>query len=170
MKMHKDGKILGITDTVDSGAAIIENGKIISAVNEERLIRKKMAYGFPIHSIFKVLKLSKTLPEDIEYVAVATKYNYFYPQSLPFDGWFRTNRGIRREVMSFFESCMVPIIGRGNFLKETYLLIKHSFLKKRDDAIVKLLKTVYHIESPVKFVNHQYAHACSAYFTSGLKQ
>ena len=34
--------ILGIADHVNSGAAIIIDGRVVAAVNEERLIRKKM--------------------------------------------------------------------------------------------------------------------------------
>ena len=64
-------KILGIADGMVSGAALIENGRIAAAINEERLIRMKMAVGFPLNSICKVLEITQTDPSDIDYVAVA---------------------------------------------------------------------------------------------------
>ena len=50
--------ILGVSDSHDAGAAIIKDGKIIVAVSEERLCRKKFAYGFPFKSIKEVLRLA----------------------------------------------------------------------------------------------------------------
>jgi predicted NodU family carbamoyl transferase len=44
-------RILGISDHVVSGAAVLEDGRVPAAVNEERLIRKKMVLGFPRKSI-----------------------------------------------------------------------------------------------------------------------
>src|SRR5688572_1139208 len=43
--------VLGITDGISCGAAILRDGVIEAAVNEERLSRLKMAYGFPRQSI-----------------------------------------------------------------------------------------------------------------------
>ena len=43
--------ILGINDGHNSGASIFLNGKLICAISEERLSRKKNEYGFPRKSI-----------------------------------------------------------------------------------------------------------------------
>ena len=64
-------KILGIHVSHDSGAAIIENGKILAAVNEERLTREKMFWGTPKKSILEVMRLTKTRPKDIKAIAIA---------------------------------------------------------------------------------------------------
>ena len=53
-------RILGIADGQTCGAAIIEDGRIIATINEERIARIKMARGFPWQSIPEVLKLSNT--------------------------------------------------------------------------------------------------------------
>ena len=44
----------------DSGAAVIVDGQIVSAVNEERLSRKKSDGSYPFQSIEKVLELAGT--------------------------------------------------------------------------------------------------------------
>ena len=47
--------ILGISTGHDSGACIVVDGKIVAAINEERLSRIKNNVGFPLRSIEKVL-------------------------------------------------------------------------------------------------------------------
>jgi predicted NodU family carbamoyl transferase len=55
-------RVLGISDGMTGGAALIEDGKIISAIHEERLIRAKMATGFPRESICN--DLSRTITAE----------------------------------------------------------------------------------------------------------
>ena len=42
---------LGIWDGHDAGAALVEGDRIVFAVNEERLSRRKLEVGFPFRSI-----------------------------------------------------------------------------------------------------------------------
>ena len=70
-------KVLGITDHIISGAAIIEDGKVLAAVNEERLVRKKMVMGFPRKSIEAVLKMTNVRPDEIDNVSVASQWGSF---------------------------------------------------------------------------------------------
>lgn len=56
-------KILGISNTKDSGACLLINGKLVAAVNEERLNRQKLTREFPTKSIswiFQEFGLSST--------------------------------------------------------------------------------------------------------------
>ena len=92
-------RILGISDHIISGAAVLEDGVITAAVNEERLVRKKMVMGFPRKSIQMVLELAKIRPEQIDYVAVASKRGHFMDQYVDFDaGTFDVNRGFVKEL------------------------------------------------------------------------
>ena len=52
--------VLGIHDGHNSGCAIFKNGKLICALSEERVTRKKNEYGFPFNSINFCLKFSKS--------------------------------------------------------------------------------------------------------------
>ena len=67
--------VLGLTDGITCGAAVIRNGVVLAAVNEERLSRLKMAYGFPRQSIAEVLRIAGLAPNDIDLVAQATANN-----------------------------------------------------------------------------------------------
>jgi len=62
--------ILGINVGRESGASLIINNKIVAAVNEERLSRKKNDSGFPFLSIREVLYLEKISIKDLNIIAI----------------------------------------------------------------------------------------------------
>ena len=64
-------KILGISIGHDSGAAVVIDGNLVAAINEERLSRKKLHIGFPTQSIDKVLEISNL--KDLYNLAVQEK-------------------------------------------------------------------------------------------------
>jgi len=64
---------LGINDGHNSSATIFYNGKLLCAISEERLSRKKNEYGFPVKAINYCLKAANIKKNKIDYVAVGTK-------------------------------------------------------------------------------------------------
>ena len=46
-----DDWILGVWDGHDSGAALVRGNRVIAAVNEERLTRRKLEIRFPGQSV-----------------------------------------------------------------------------------------------------------------------
>ncbi len=64
--------ILGIWDGHDCGAALLRDGVLVAAVNEERLTRRKLEIGFPQRSISCCLELAGLEPADVEVVAFST--------------------------------------------------------------------------------------------------
>jgi carbamoyltransferase len=66
------GFILGIWDGHDAGAALLCNDKIIYAVNEERLTRRKLEIAFPRLSILSCLRFAAIPPSAISTIAVST--------------------------------------------------------------------------------------------------
>ena len=63
--------ILGISAFYhDSAAALINDGKIIAAAQEERFSRKKHDSSYPFHAVEFVLKESNLKLSDIDYIAV----------------------------------------------------------------------------------------------------
>lgn len=57
------------------------DGRVICAVAEERLVRRKHMLGYPMHAIDQVLEISGVAPSDIDRIAVSTvhlppKYQY----------------------------------------------------------------------------------------------
>jgi carbamoyltransferase len=64
--------ILGIWDGHDSGAALLQNGQLRFAVNEERLSRRKLEVAFPARSIDACLGYAGLRPDDVQVVAAST--------------------------------------------------------------------------------------------------
>ena len=68
----KDELILGVWDGHDSGAALIKGDRVLAAVNEERLSRRKLEIRFPVSSIQACLSCAGVFPQDVDAVAVST--------------------------------------------------------------------------------------------------
>ena len=81
-------RILGIADGQTSGAAIVEDGRILAALNEERIVRIKLARGFPWESIHEVLRLTSTDPADIGGIAIGTANMELREKVMGWPGWF----------------------------------------------------------------------------------
>ena len=66
--------ILGISAFYhDSAAALVVDGKIVAAAQEERFTRKKHDHAFPVHAIEYCLREAGLKPEDLDYVGFYDK-------------------------------------------------------------------------------------------------
>ena len=163
-------KILGIADGLTSGAALIENGKIVYAINEERLIRAKMATGFPRESISKVLADTHTMPREIDAIAIAMVNDFFRKKAVPFEGWFVRDQAPLKEALLSASSHITRVVGAKPLLQNSYYALKSQIGKARRAGIQELLRHDWGFACPIKFIDHHFAHACSAYFTAGLDE
>ena len=64
--------ILGIWDGHDSGAALLRDGRLCCAINEERLTRRKLEIAFPARSIAACLAQAGVGAEQVHVVAAST--------------------------------------------------------------------------------------------------
>jgi predicted NodU family carbamoyl transferase len=70
--------ILGISAYYhDSAAALIHNGEIISAAQEERFTRKKHDAAFPTNALKYCLSSASLHPDEIDYVVFYVHFNRF---------------------------------------------------------------------------------------------
>lgn len=158
-----------MTDGVNCGAAIVADGLVLAAVNEERLSRLKMAYGFPRQSIAEVIRLAGIAPADIERVTVATEDNYFVDAVRPFDGWLQSDKGFVRNAVFNTASRFSLLVDTVPGLERLYYTTRKPLFASRRRAIGRILRQEFDIPAAVEFIDHHYAHATSAYFTSGFK-
>jgi len=63
---------LGIWDGHDAGAALLRDGELAFAINEERLTRRKLEIGFPARSIRAALAHAAITPAEVTEVAACT--------------------------------------------------------------------------------------------------
>jgi len=64
-------RVLGVSDNHNAGAALVIDGRLVAAVNEERIVREKNAAGFPARAIAETLRLGGLAPAEIDRVVVA---------------------------------------------------------------------------------------------------
>jgi carbamoyltransferase len=67
-------RILGLSAFYhDSAAALVEDGRVIAAAQEERFTRKKHDSGFPHHALGYCLEAAGTRLDDVDYVVFYDK-------------------------------------------------------------------------------------------------
>ena len=146
--------ILGISCFYhDSAAALIKDGEIIAAAQEERFSRKKHDARFPEHAIRYCLSEAKIQLHNVSEVV-------FYDKPLvKFERLLSTYLAYAPKGFLSFISAM-PV-----WLKEK-LFIK-SLLKKSLSQIGKCKKSEV---PPLMFAEHQQSHAASAFFPSPFEK
>src|SRR3972149_626208 len=72
-------RVLGVNDGINASVALIEDGVVRFALQEERFSGIKEHVGFPYKAMEKVLKLAGIAANDVDEMALATKYVTFSP-------------------------------------------------------------------------------------------
>lgn len=138
--------ILGISAFYhDSAAALIKDGEIIAAAQEERFTRKKHDFGFPINAVNYCLKEAKISKDDLTSVI-------FYDK--PFLKFER----ILETYLNYAPK------GIQSFLKAVPLWIKEKIW------IPELIKKEMNYVGEVHFAEHHESHAASAFYPSPFDQ
>lgn len=158
--------VLGIIDSKPSSAAILKDGQILSAIAEERLCRMKMASGMPRQAIQQVMKDAGVTPQEIDLVAVSQRVSVFEPEPIPWNGWFDPKHAGKPRPFEKISGALAPVAGYIPFAQKTHHKIKELLSRKRLAQIPEYLEKEYGITAPVRYYDHHYCHATSAYYTS----
>jgi carbamoyltransferase len=146
-------QVLGISAFYhDSAAAIVADGRIIAAAQEERFTRKKHDAGFPTHAIAYCLEAAGRKLPDIDHIV-------FYDKPfLKFERLLETYLAFAPKGFTSFRMAM-PI-----WLKEK--LFQKSLLGK------ELRKIDADWKAPEKlfFTEHHLSHAASAFYPSPFEE
>lgn len=138
--------ILGISAYYhDSAAALIKDGQVVAAVEEERLSRIKHDNGFPTRAIEYCLAQEGVSINDVDYVV------FYEKPFLKFERILMTSFGTFPSSYRFFREAML------NMLKEK-LWVKEIIQRK--------LK----YQKEVLFVEHHLSHAASTFFCSPFQE
>lgn len=142
-------KILGISAFYhDSAAAIIEDGEIIAAAQEERFTRKKHDPNFPTNAVKFCLNYAGTTIDQLDGIA-------FYDKPLlKFERLLETYYAFVPKGLSSFITAIPVWLKEKMFLKR----LIHEELEKIQSYDKKKLKLL--------FPEHHLSHAASAYYSS----
>ena len=145
--------ILGISAFYhDSAAALIIDGKIIAAAQEERFSRKKHDARYPFHAVEYVLKESKLNLDQIDHIV------FFEKPFLKFERLLETYMAFAPRGFKSFSFSM-PIWLREKLFQKKFLFDK---LKLHDENFDEIKK--------INFSEHHYSHAASAFYPSPFKE
>ena len=139
----KKNVILGISAWYhDSAAALLVDGEIAAAAQQERFTRKKHDPGFPSHAIEYCLREAGLRKEDLSYVA-------FYDKPLlKFERLLETYLSFAPRGFRSYATA-IPV-----WLKEKLFL--RRMLRRKLDGV----------SAPLVFMDHHESHAASAFFPS----
>ncbi len=159
--------ILGVWDGHDSGAAIVRDGKIAVAANEERFTRRKLEICFPFNSIRFCLESLGLRPDDITNVAAASSdFSNTLTRAFPKikEDYYPVRRKIiQPNIFSPINRILLNNLGR---MRQNVL-----FRKISRSAIRKNLAGMgFKSDIRVHIVEHHAAHAASAYYCSGFRK
>lgn len=146
-------RILGISAFYhDSAAALIEDGVILAAAQEERFTRKKHDPGFPSKAIEYCLEEAKINMADVDYVA-------FYDKPfLKFERLLETYLSFAPRGFRSFKTA-IPV-----WLKEK--LFQKDFLRKE----FKKYDPDFDWMNKLLFAEHHQSHAASAFYPSPFEE
>jgi carbamoyltransferase len=145
--------ILGISAFYhDSAAALVVDGKIVAAAQEERFTRKKHDPGFPINAVKYCLEEAGIDSADLKAVA-------FYDKPiLKFERLLETYYAVTPKGLQSFISSMPVWLKEKMFLKK---LIKDELLT---------LGKIDFSKVPLLFPEHHLSHAASAFYPSPYEE
>ena len=155
--------ILGIHDGHTASACVLKEGKIVSAVEEERLTRIKNQSGFPRLSILKCLELAGITVDDVDLVAWGNELMSMgsgtrEERKKAYLGQTTLNGKIRSGVADMTSL----FAGRG-----ALQAIRNKLHKKRRQERIALIRELGIELDNVHFVEHHQCHAAAAYYGWG---
>jgi carbamoyltransferase len=142
-------RILGLSAFYhDSAAALVEDGRVVAAAQEERFTRKKHDPGFPRHALAYCLQASGSRLDDIDHVV-------FYDKPfLKFERLLETYLAFAPSGFKSFRLAM-PLWLREKLFQKQLL---------RDE--LRKFSREFAWEEKLLFTEHHQSHAASAYFPS----
>jgi carbamoyltransferase len=101
-------------------------------------------------------------------VAIAQRASPFQPESTAWDGWFQPKQGAREPAFTRLSAALAPWFGNTPATWYVHHAFKQMLHRERLWKLPALLRTEFGLGAPVRFYDHHYCHATSAYYTSGL--
>jgi carbamoyltransferase len=146
-------RILGLSAFYhDSAAALVEDGRVVAAAQEERFSRKKHDSGFPQHALAYCLEAAGTGLDDVDYIV-------FYDKPfLKFERLLET-------YLSFAPT------GFKSFRMAIPLWLREKLFQKQllRDELRKFSRD-YDWDERLLFTEHHQSHAASAFFPSPFEE
>jgi carbamoyltransferase len=130
----------------DSTACIVKDGKLVAAIEEERLNRDKHTQAFPLLAIKRCLDIAGLSYSDIDHIAISIK---------PTTNWFRKLVYVIKHLNS-----ALPYFGH---------YVVNAYVKQRHFKL--WYKSIWKKNGPkIHFIEHHLTHVAGTFFVSPYKE
>jgi carbamoyltransferase len=156
-------RVLGISDNHNAGAALVIDGRLVAAVNEERIIREKNALTFPAGAIAETLRVGGLEPREAERIVVAGEITpSFLLRALP-----AMHQRAKRSSGQFG-----PLFNLYTYYQSAARRLGWPYRLDRDLSARILTKRLRALgfRAPLRTREHHQAHAESAFLTSPFER
>ena len=155
--------VLGIHDGKDAGVALLKDGELLYAANEERFSRNKLHFGFPFLSLRNLISCTGIDPNKIDRVCVGFQ-SMVETEDYPIYTDINDVTMMQR-IFAGTSRLLGPVTATRSFVRASRHLL--SFVSKNKQSLQKSIRE-FGIEAEIEYVDHHRSHAASAYYTSGF--
>jgi len=141
--------VLGVHDGHSAGAALIRDGQVLAAIQEERLTNVKNYSGTPALAIAEVFRIAQMAPSDVDVIALGCLLRVSAPIKEE-ESW---------HVQAFRKAA--PLLRSHS---ATDLLVKGFHRLRRVDELRRVFDEIGIRVKPLVFVDHHTSHAACAYY------
>jgi len=134
----------------DTSAALVKNGKVVAAAEEERFVREKHTKKFPVNSVRYCLEEAGITVNDIDAVAISFK-------PILYVGMLLYN------ILQAFPKALLYTPRVINLLRRKSKVRKEVIRVLRDELKARKIPRIY-------YVPHHVAHAASAFYVSPFRR
>ena len=144
--------VLGLSNMRDAAAALVSDGRIVAAAEEERFVRQKHVTALPVHAIRYCLREAGVTLRDVDAVAVPWKY------------WV-VGRRIRLALAAMARSPQLFRVKGTRLLERVSQEWKELFWLRRE-----LTQRVDTVGQRMVFLDHHLCHAASSFLVSPFER
>jgi len=153
--------VLGIHDGKDAGVALVRDGRVEFAANEERYSRKKLHFGFPFLALEQMFEDTGVTPDQID--AVTTGFQAMV--EVPGAGYdYTALPQLHQRMFSSVAKVAGPLMDTGIVAQCSLGLMR--MMSRNKEELAKHVREAG-ITAPIYHKNHHLSHAASAYYFCG---
>lgn len=163
----------------DAAAALIKDGRLVAAVEEERFNRYKHCAGFPVESIRYCLKEAGINAEDLDHVGISRDPSAHLHKKILFAATRAARAGVRRDVNSSV-AVLEENNGAGNGRRSNGAGVFRQIKDRlgnaarvrdvKDELARQLVIPKSKIRAQFHNIEHHRAHLASAFFVSPFEE
>ncbi|MEY2448337.1 MAG: carbamoyltransferase [Acidimicrobiaceae bacterium] len=161
--------VLGLHLGHDATATLIDGNRIVCAIAEERLSRRKFHVGFPHRAVERALAEANVKPVDVAAVGLSTRRSMHPHHPEHVSAIFAV------EASETPERSLFGTVNRIATTKARSLLVADEALDQRAisfsrDRTAEHLRNIGFTTDTILGFSHHHAHAASAYYTAGVER